>query len=200
MLSPILRGENFLASVAAKSTTVTLAMLLDLICGLSVFGISVLLYPILKKYNESIALWYVGLRLNEWISLTISGILLLTILSISQEFVKTGMPANSNLQALGKYLLHARGFTKVLMLLGFCLNSILFYYLLFKEKLLPRFISIWGMIGIGLLFIEVVSNIFGHSVGGILIMLPMGLNEIFLGIWLIVKGFNIPTIVENPVK
>ena len=200
MLAPILREEDFLTSISTNSTTVTFAMLLDLLCGLAVFGISVLLYPILKKYNESIALWYVGLRLNEWICLMISGILLLTILSISRDFVQTGLPANSYLQALGKYLLDARGFTKILMLLGFCLSGIPFYYLLFKEKLLPRFISIWGMIGIGLLFIEVVSNIFGHSVGGILIMLPMGLNEIFLGIWLIVRGFNMPTIDDNPVK
>lgn len=189
MLSPILHGENILASVSAKPTTVTLAMLLDLLCGLSVFGISVLLYPVLKKYNESIAQWYVGLRLNEWICLTISGVLLLTVLSISKEFAQTGMQ-NYNLQTLAKYLLKARGFTKILMLLGFCLSASMFYYLLLKSKLLPRFISIWGMIGIALLFIEVMSNIFGHSVGGILIMLPMGLNEIFLGVWLMIKGFN----------
>lgn len=197
MLAPILYGENFLVSVSAKPTTVIVAMLLDLICGLSVFGISVLLYPVLKKYNESIALWYVGLRLNEWICLTISGILLLTILSISKEFVQTGMQ-NYNLQTLAKYLLKARGFTKILMLLGFCFSAAMFYYLLFKSKLLPQFISIWGMIGIVLLFIEVMSNIFGHSIGGILIMLPMGLNEIFLGMWLIIKGFDTNIIGNAP--
>ncbi len=198
MLVPILHGENFLANVSAKSTTVIFAMLLDLVCGLAVFGISVLLFPILKKYSESIALWYVGLRLNEWICSVISGVFLLTILSISKEYVETGMPTNSYLQTLGTYLLDARGYTKILMLLGFCLSATLFYYLLFTSHLLPRFISIWGIIGVILLLIEVMSNIFGHSVGGIFIMLPMGLNEIFLGIWLIVKGFNKSTEILHP--
>jgi len=194
MLAPIFHDVNFLDSVSAHSDTVTVAMLLDLICGISVFAISVLLYPVLRKYNESIALWYVGLRLNEWICLTISGILLLTIISISKEFVQNRLTPNQNLLVLAKYLLQARGFTKILMLFGFCWSATLFYYLLFKSKLLPGFISIWGIIGIVLLLIEVMSNIFGYSVGGILIMLPMGLNEIFLGVWLIIKGFNtIPT-------
>lgn len=198
ILAPILNGNNFLVDISANSTKVTLAMLLDLVTGLSVFGISVILFPIFKKYNESIALWYVGLRLNELICSIISGIFLLTILSISKEFVQIGMPAHSYLQTLARYLLEARGTTKTLMLLGFCLSATMFYYLLFRAKLLPRFISIWGLAGVILLFIEIMSNIFAHSVGGIIIMLPMGLNEIFLGIWLIAKGFNMPAIVANP--
>src|SRR5258706_3202934 len=192
ILEPILHGKNLLADVSTNSTKVILAMLLDLACGASVFGIAVILFPILKKHNESIALWYVGLRFNEWVALTISGIFLLTILSISKDYVQAGMPEHSDLLILGKYLLKARGFAKVVMLLGFCLSASMFYYLLFQSKLIPRFISIWGVIGVLLLFTEILSNIYGHSVGGIMIMLPMGLNEIFLGIWLIVKGVNLP--------
>jgi hypothetical protein len=190
ILVPILNTSNFLANVSANSNKVIFAMLLDLVCGLSVFAISVILFPILKKFSESIALWYVGLRLNEWICAIISGVFLLTVLSISKEYVKAGEPEHSYLQTLGKYFLDARGITRTLMLLGFCFSASMFYYLLFKTKLLPRFISIWGLIGVVLLFIEIMSNIFDHSLGGIIIMLPMGLNEIFLGIWLIVKGFN----------
>lgn len=197
ILVPILYSNNFLVDVAAHPNKVTLAMFLDLICGLSVFGIAVVLFPVLKKFNESIALWYVGLRLNELVCSIISGLLLLTIISISKEYVQSGMPEHSYLQTLGTCLRKAAGMTKILMLFGFCLSAIMFYYLLFKSKLLPRFISIWGMIGVLLLLIEVMSNIFDRSVGGILIMLPMGLNEIILGVWLIVKGFNIPKVIDR---
>jgi len=197
ILVPILDKGDFLANVSANSNKVIFAMLLDLVCGLSVFGISVILFPILRKFSESIAFWYVGLRLNEWICAVISGVFLLTILSISKEYVLVGTPEHSYLQTMGNYFLEARGITRTLMLLGFCFSASLFYYLLFKTNLLPRFISIWGLTGVLLLFIEIMSNIFGHSLGGIIIMLPMGLNEIFLGIWLIAKGFNSSAIASS---
>ncbi|MFZ1678413.1 MAG: DUF4386 domain-containing protein [Saprospiraceae bacterium] len=190
ILAPILYGENFLVELSANSTKVKFAMLSDLICGASVFGIAVILFPILKKHSERIALWYVGLRLNEWVIATISGIFLLTLLAISKEHVQEGMPESSYLLTLGKYLLKARGATQNLGLIGFCLSASMFYYLLFTSRLVPRFISIWGLIGVLLLFTEILSSIFGHSLGGIIIMLPMGFNEIFLGFWLIAKGFK----------
>ena len=66
----------------------------------------------------------------------------------------------------------------------------MFYILLFQSRLLPRFISIWGLLGVVLLGAQILSSIFGSSLGGIVMMVPMGMNEIFLGVWLIVKGFN----------
>jgi len=190
LLSPLLKGPDFLIKVSANSTTVTMAMLLDLLCGAAVFGISVLLYPLLKKFNESIALWYVGLRLNEWVCVMISGILLMTLISVGKSYVQAHTSEQGYLLTLGTFLLKARGITKVLMLFGFCMSAVLFYYILYSSKLLPRFIVLWGFIGIAFLLVEVVSNIFGKSLGGIILMLPMGLNEIFLGIWLITKGFD----------
>lgn len=190
LLSPLLNSNHFLAALSTHSNKVVSAMLLDLVCGAAVFGIAVILFPIIKKHSEPIALWYVGLRLFEWIMVIVSGIFLLTLLSLSKEYVNTPIPEHTSLKQLGNYLLEARDFTKVLMLLGYCLNVSLFYYLLFKSRLVPRFISVWGMIGVFLIAIEILANIYGHSVGGITIMFPMGLNEIFLGIWLMVKGFN----------
>ncbi|MFN0275319.1 MAG: DUF4386 domain-containing protein [Chitinophagales bacterium] len=197
ILVPLLYGDDFLVAVSENSNSVIAALLLDLVCGASVFGIGVLLFPILKKHSEPIALWHLGLRLNEWVLLTISGIFLLTLIAISKEYAGATMSEHSNLQHLGNYFLKARGYAKILMLLGFCLSAYLFYYLLLKSRLLPRFISIWGLIGVLLLFAEVVSNIYGQSLGGIIVMLPMGLNEIFLGIWLIVKGFNQSAITQD---
>lgn len=190
ILVPLLFGDDFLVTISENSNNVIAAMLLDLVCGASVFGIGVLLYPILKKYSEPIALWHLGLRLNEWVMVTISGIFLLTLLSISNHYTTSAGPEHTCLRILGDNILQARGYTKILMLLGFCLSAFMFYYLLFKSKILPRFISVWGLIGVLLLFAEVISNIYGRSVGGITIMLPLGLNELFLGVWLIVKGFD----------
>ena len=192
ILEPILYAEDFLVAVSSNSTKVIVAMFLDLATGAFVFGIAVILFPILKKHSERIALWYVGFRLHEWVTFVISGVLLLTILSISREYVQAVMPESSYMETLGRFLLKARGSTQDLGLIGYCLGTPLFYYLLFRLKLVPRFISVWGLIGVALLSLEIVSNIFGSSLGGILIMLPLGLNEVFLGVWLIAKGFNEP--------
>ena len=190
ILVPLLRGEHFLTNISANEMKVIIAMLLDLVTGASVFGISVILFPILKRHSERIALWYIGLRLTEWVIAIISGMFLLTVLSISRDYQLASTLESNLLQTLSEYFLNARGSIRNLMLLTFCLSASMFYFLLYKSKLLPRFISVWGLIGVLLLFAEILSSIFGSSLGGIMIMLPMGLNEIFLGIWLIVKGFN----------
>lgn len=191
ILVPLLRGEDFLSNIAANEAKVIIAMLLDLVTGASVFGISVILFPILKRFSERIALWYVGLRLTEWVIALISGMFLLTVLSISKDYQQASTQESNFLQTISEYFLNSRGSIRNLMLLTFCLSASMFYFLLYKSKLLPRFISVWGLIGVFLLFAEILSSIFGSSLGGIMIMLPMGLNEIFLGTWLIIKGFNV---------
>lgn len=190
LLEPVLGSRPLLPAVAINADTVRLGMLLDLVCGAAVFGISVLLFPVFKIFNESIALWYVGLRLHEWIGMLVSGIFLLTLVSVGTDYMKAGPAEQSQLQVMGTYLLKARGKTKILMLLGYCLSAVMFYYLLWRWKLLPAFIPIWGLVGVLLLFIEIISNVYGSSVGGITIMMPLGINEMFLGFWLIFKGFN----------
>ena len=167
-------------------------MLLGLATGASVLGIAVLLYPILRKHSERIALWYVVARLTEVVTYMITGILVLTILAIAQDLAQAPAAESSYLQTLAEYLREARGNALDIGLLVYCLGAWTFYYLLFTSRLIPRFISVWGLAGVTLLFAEILSNIFGTSLGGMMIMMPLGLNEIFLGIWLIVKGFRQP--------
>lgn len=191
ILEPILSKPYFLNELAASPTRVRMAMLLDLICGAAVFAIAILLYPILKQYSERVALWYAGQRLTELVGFMVSGILLLTMLKIGQDLVGGAAGEASHLRELGLYLRSTRGSMQNISLLIYCLGAWSFYGLLFYSKLIPRFISIWGLLAVTLLFIEITANLFATSVGGLAIMMPLGLNEIFLGIWLIFKGFNL---------
>ena len=190
ILDPILYTEDYLASVAGDSFLVRTAMILDLIVGLAVFGIAVLLFPILKRFNERIALWYAGLRLTELVSFMIGGALLLTLVSLSHTYLMAETGDAANLQVLAKYMRSARGSMQNISLWLYFFGTSSFYYLLFQSRLVPRFISIWGLIAVLLLFVEINASIFGTSAGGLMIMMPLGLNELFLGVWLIVKGFN----------
>ena len=190
ILDPILYKQDYLIELANQETAVRLAMLLDLICGASVFAIAVLLYPILKQFSKRIALWYVGQRLIEWVGFVISGFLLLSLLKIGLEINSGTISLSPSLEEIARTLRNARGNLQNISLLIYCLGAWSLYGLLYWSRLVPRFISIWGLLGVFLLFIEILANIFSTSVGGIMIMMPLGLNEIFLGIWLIVKNFR----------
>ncbi|KAA3635619.1 MAG: DUF4386 family protein, partial [Bacteroidetes bacterium] len=74
-------------------------------------------------------------------------------------------------------------------IITFCIGAAMLYFAFYKSRLVPRFISIWGLIAVALLFTEMILLTFGYSQGMIL-MAPMGLNELFVGFWLIFKGFN----------
>lgn len=188
ILEPVLHKPDFVYYLSNNSTMVIITMFLDLSVGLMVFGIAILLYPILKKYNERIALWYVGLRLNELICFVLAGVILLTLLNISRKY---SPEEASLLDALAYYLRNARGRVQDISLIIYCCGTFMLYYLFYSHKLIPRFLSVWGMIAVLLLFTEITANIFNTSAGGMLIMMPMGLQELFLGGWLIVRGMNI---------
>ena len=191
ILEPLLQQSSFLEQLASNSTNVIVAVLLDLVTGATVFAIAVLLYPILKDFSERVALWYAGQRLTELMGLMLSGVLVLTLLNIGQD-IDTSSTASSasHLESLAIYLRKARGSVQDINLLIYSLGAWSFYGLLFYAKLIPPFISAWGLIAVTLLFIEIMANVFGTSAGGMLIMMPLGLNEIFLGVWLIFKGFD----------
>ncbi len=190
ILEPILYKADFLSQLVENATMVRIAMLLDLICGVSVFGIAILLFPILKQFSERVALWYVGQRLTELVGFMISGLLLLTLLKIGRDIGNSGMSDATQLESIAVYLRNARGNIQNISLLIYCFGAWSFYGLLYHSRLIPRLISGWGLLGVTLLFIEITSNVFGTSIGGIMIMMPLGLNEIFLGFWLMVKGFR----------
>ncbi len=191
ILESFLFKRDFLTQLASNSTMVTLATLLDLLTGAFVFAIAVLLFPILKRYSERVALWYVGQRLTELVGFMIAGILLLTLLKIGQKIGGVSGSEAVQLETIAIYLRSMRGNIQDISLLLYCLGAWSFYGLLFHSRLIPRFISVWGLIAVSLLFAEILANVFGSSIGDIMIVgMPLGLNEISLGIWLMAKGLN----------
>ena len=112
---------------------------------------------------------------------------------LSQEFIDAGMPQNSYFQTLGDVLvsLNTAGFTLgAYIVFGF--TAILLNDILFRYKLVPKFISIWGFIGGALILILGILKNFGMATTPIEIAftVPIALNEMVLAVWLIVKGFK----------
>jgi hypothetical protein len=199
LIEAVLDAPEYLMDVSANETQVIIGVLLELVNGIAVVGIAVFMFPLFKKYSEALALGYVAFRIIEAVIAVAAVVSALTLIALSQEYVKAGAGDASHFQTLGTSLLATRAFWVSTMLgIFFSLGALLFYYLLYQSKLLPRFISVWGLIGAALILIWNLLEMFGISVSaGMILALPIILNEIFLGIWLIAKGFNSSAIVSE---
>jgi hypothetical protein len=149
------------------------------------------MYPIFKKYDEGLALGYVGTRIFEGLIIFINTIILLSILALSQEYVNTLTPDISYFQTSGALLLELRETLGILVDFPFPLGAIIFNYLLYKTKLTPRWLAVLGLIGGVLWFATAPLRLFGFNPEPMEILaLPIAAQEMILAVWLIVKGFN----------
>jgi hypothetical protein len=191
-LESILAAPDYLATIAANETQVIVGVLLELINCAAVVGIAVVLFPVLKRHSEALALGYVGIRVVEAVILIVAVISPLLLITLSQEYVAVGPSDASYFQTLGALFIAARAYlTGLLTSVFFGLGAVLLYYSLYQSKLVPRFISVWGFIGVASVLTWNLLEAFGMSISaGMVFGLPIILNEILLGIWLIVKGFN----------
>ena len=205
LLEPILNTPDYLISVSANGTQWILGVLIDAINSAAVVAIAVMLFPILKKHSEALALGYVASRILESVILIVGHISLLLLLTLSQEYVQAGAPDAPYFGTLGTLLQAAYGWT---LLLGptivLSLTALILNYILYQSRLVPRFFSVWGLIGALLMFAAGVLPMFGlmdpFSTITILLGLPLALNEMVLAVWLIVKGFNSSAIASLSAK
>ncbi len=192
LIESLLEAPDYLTAVSANRAKIIIGVLLDLICCAAVVGIPVMMYPVFKQYNKNIALGYLGLRLIEPAIMIVILISSLSVLTLSQEFVKTGMQNISYYQTMGALLKSQRYWGYLIYITVFGFGASVFYYALYQTKLVPRFIAIWGLGGVIIILAGAVCDMFGYSIDMAIYGTPMGLNELFLGIWLIAKGFNSP--------
>jgi hypothetical protein len=195
-LESITSAPDYLTTVSANETQVIVGVLLELINCAAVVGIAATLFPVLKKQSEALALGYVGIRIVEAVILAIAVISPLALITVSQEYGAAGASDASYFQTLGALVVTARAYlTGLLTALFFGLGALLLYSALYRSRLVPRFISVWGLIAVVALWAWNLSEAFGMSISaGMVFGLPIILNEILLGIWLIAKGFNASTI------
>jgi hypothetical protein len=146
-----------------------LGMVLEVISGLAVITIAVLMFQFFKPYNKIASFLYIVLRSIEGGLLVVTGILFLSNNTLLLEIY-------AGIHAVHGYI--------------FAIAALIFYYLLYLSKLIPRWISVWGAIAAILLIIANLLEVTGIASGLMILYLPIILNELVLAIWLIVKGFD----------
>jgi len=188
-IEPLLAAPDFLGVLTNQRISANAGILLEFLNALSVIGITAAMYPYLKRYHEGLALGYAALRLTESIACLTAAFVPVLLLGMGSHDVAGGSPPTAELQSIASFLVHFRQDVNGLLVpLFFGLGALLFYFMMHRLRLVPRFISIWGFIGtlliLGMTFLRIPNEfqiIFG---------LPIIVNEVFLGIWLITKGFS----------
>ncbi|MRN52550.1 DUF4386 family protein [Paenibacillus sp. LC-T2] len=199
LYDPILNGPDYLIRGSEHANKVRLGAIFELITVVTVVGTATTMFPILRKYNETIALWHLCFRFLEAIAITVGIISVLSLLTLSQKFVSAGALDIASFQASGTLLKAIHDWTFLLgpnFMLG--INTMMCSYLLYRSKLIPRFISVMGLSGATLIFIASILEMFGIilqlSIWGAVLAIPIALYEMTLAVWLIVKGFNVSAI------
>ncbi|WP_319507606.1 DUF4386 domain-containing protein [uncultured Methanolobus sp.] len=145
---------------------------------------------LLKKHNETLALGYAGARIAEGVLFTVNVIPILTLLTLSQEFVKAGALDTSYYQTSGTLLLAAGDWAFLLGFgVAFTISAHILNFTLYKSKLVPRWISVWGFVGALLLWVYYLLQAFSIVQVDIL-FIPIAVQEMVFAVWLIVKGFT----------
>jgi hypothetical protein len=186
-IEPVITAPDPITAAAANQGTLLAGIFLELTCAVCVIGIAMFMAPILKKASPSLAAGYLGFRTVEAVFCTMITIAPVTLIALSK------MPHSTSDNLAAQMVILIRSFSVGLPLaLFFCLGALCLYSGLLRGKLLPKFIGVWGLIAVTMVL---VMNIAGQYYPmkmevNMMLALPIILNEIFMGLWLIVKGFN----------
>ncbi len=202
--NPILGSPDYLDNAYPNRIIVILGILIEFTGILGLVLIPVFLFPILKKYNEALALGYVSFRLFEAVLLSVAQINKLLLINLSQDYLNRGEADASYFQNIGnsiKSVLYWNNSDGLIYLVVFVIGALILYSALYKSKLIPRWLSIWGLIAaIAILTASVMHTFDIFPLLTILLIIPIPLQELTMAIWLIVKGFNLSAIVSESAK
>jgi hypothetical protein len=194
LLGPVLDDPGYIVG-AGHDIQVLWACLFDFVNAVTAVGSAVAVYPVVKRINESMALGFVMSRMMEAAVIMIGVVALLTVVVLRQDFGGVGATDASALTTTGQALVTVRDWT-FLFGPGFMgsLNAVLFGTLLYRSRLVPRFIPTMGLVGAPLLLTANLFTFFGHNTqtGGwtMLATLPIAAWELSVGVYMTFKGFK----------
>jgi Domain of unknown function (DUF4386) len=195
---PVLDDPRYIVGAGAD-TSVQWGAFLELILIIANIGTAVVLFPILRRQNEVLALGYVTARIVECVFIALGILSLLTVVTLRQE--AAGADTGS-LIAVGESLVALHEWTRLLGP-GFVVgvgNGLILGYLMYRSALVPRPMAVLGLIGGPLIIASGVAVLLGvieaGSVWQAIATIPEFFWELSLGIWLTVKGFN-PSVIAS---
>jgi len=200
---PILNAPDYLLTIYPKRTLVTIGILLDSISAPAMILIPILLLPLFRVVSIPLAYGYLVFRLFEGILFTVLLMHSHSLIGLSREYANSSTLNASHFHALGNSIHATIASGTLLYILVYAVGAAIFYYLLYRSRLIPRWLSVWGLLAVALLAIGDLLYMFG-AFGTMPLMRamayfapPIGLQEAVMAVWLIAKGFDTSVLVKG---
>ena len=186
VIDAVLSGPAYLAQVAAQPNQVALGALLLLLAGLALAMVPVVFWPIGSRCNETLAIGYVVFRGGlEAVIYIVSALGYLLLIALSKQ--PDAGPLAGFVRTVETVIWDQ------LIAIPFVLGALMFYVVLYQSRLVPRWLSTWGLVGAALYIVAPLGSMFGLSLG--VFMAPLALQEMVMAVWLIARGFApVPTL------
>lgn len=190
-----LEAPDYLIVVAADPNPVMWGAVLVLVMGLDLAMVPAVMFSILRKQNEALAVGYVIFRGALETALYIAGAMSwLLLIIVARHSADPEATSDSQLAALGSLLIEAGDPITAVRDIVFSLGALAFYYLLYKAVLIPRWLSGWGIVGAMAYLAAGLIAVFSTEL--VVFLLPLALQEMVMAVWLVAKGFNPTAITE----
>ncbi len=186
-----LTGVDILSLVVANSSQITGGAFFTLMMGISLVAMTAFLYPIFRKDSEELALGILLFRgALEGTAYFIQTIGFLTMIVLGNEYVATGADSAA-LKSMGNILYQSQDILAPVASIVFLIGAMCLYISLYRTRLIPRWLTVWGLIGVVPYLANALLHFFHVDTGvGIYLEIPLGIQELVMGLWLVIKGFN----------
>ena len=192
-LNPSLGTSDFLIKIAENQSQVSIGGLLILLMGLACSAIGPALYPVLKKFSPGLAMGSVSFRLIEGMLEILLAMIIFLLVAAGRSLTLAGMQNLAAFEPIASVLKAGMDWlNNGAMLIPWCIAAFMYYWIFYQHNLLPRWISIWGFIGIGFSMVSTTLNFINPDFVQyqFIFSLPIFFQELFMAGWMIVKGFN----------
>jgi hypothetical protein len=196
-IQSILGTPDQLSTIAANSTLLAMGAVLWLstVAGGAAHGI--LMFPVLKPHSERGAVGYLGARIIDATFIAVMALLILVQIPLGMEYLNAGSSDTSYLQALSAVFTQANLYAYEFAMIAVGVAGLILCSMFYRAQLVPRPLAVWGLIGYAILLSGSVLQVLGFNLSSIH-AIPGGLWELFIGVWLIAKGFNSPPVPPEP--
>jgi hypothetical protein len=189
LIQSILGAPNRLSTVSANGMTVAAGAILWLMAVAGDAAHGVLMFPVLKQHSERMALGYLAARIVDAVFIAVMVLFILLQIPLGSEYLKAAAPDAVHLQDLSAVSVQASRYAYQIGMSALGLAGLMLCHTLYRAKLVPRLAAVWGLVGYAIIFCGMVSEMMGSGLG-LVSSIPGGLWEVFMGVWLIARGFN----------
>jgi hypothetical protein len=192
LLGPIVNDPDRLTRVGTSANLLAGGALLQLVAAGASVGIAISLYPVLKQWGAGVALGSVVFRTLEATMYSIGAVGLLALLPLSRQFTSASGAERASLPAVGEAIMGVKEAAAVAGVLAFSVGALLYYGLLYRSNLVPRWLSGWGIAALFTMMAACMLAVVNQRpvTSYVILAAPIGVQELVLAVWLIVKGFT----------